>query len=240
MGKNKEGRPEWFKFWRRNRRQLDIEQLDMQSRGVVFTNMMRYFDGQDSALLDMSPVECMAFNVLKINVDDSFSEYADREKTNRENGCKGGRPAKTERNPENPMGFENTEETRRQKTDVICQMEEGLSGTEAGKPSRTRFIPPTLEEVAAYCHERGNKVSPQRFHDYYTANGWTQGKGKPIKDWKAAVRTWETDNQQKRQPAQQPKLDLSWRDSRSDTPDDAVEYPEGTGNYCQRWEVPHD
>lgn len=54
-----------------------------------------------------------------------------------------------------------------------------------------RFVPPTLEEVRAYCHERKNTVDPERFHDYYSANGWVQGKGKPIKDWKAAVRTWE-------------------------------------------------
>ena len=56
---------------------------------------------------------------------------------------------------------------------------------------RKRFTPPTLEEVRAYCEERHNTVDPQRFIDYYTANGWVQGKGKPVKDWKACVRTWE-------------------------------------------------
>ena len=54
-----------------------------------------------------------------------------------------------------------------------------------------RFIPPTVEEVAAYCAERQNNVDPQKFVDHYLANGWVQGKGKPIKDWKATVRTWE-------------------------------------------------
>ena len=54
-----------------------------------------------------------------------------------------------------------------------------------------RFTPPTLEEVSAYCLERGNNVDPQRFIDHYQANGWVQGKGKPIKDWRATVRTWE-------------------------------------------------
>ena len=54
-----------------------------------------------------------------------------------------------------------------------------------------RFVPPTVEEVQAYCRERGNQVDAQRFCDFYTANGWCQGRGKPIKDWRAAVRTWE-------------------------------------------------
>lgn len=55
----------------------------------------------------------------------------------------------------------------------------------------TIFTPPTVEEVQAYCKERKNNVDAQVFVDFYTANGWVQGKGKPIKDWKAAVRTWE-------------------------------------------------
>ena len=59
------------------------------------------------------------------------------------------------------------------------------------KRPHAHFVPPTLEEVRAYCQERKNNVDPERFHDYYSANGWAQGKGKPIKDWKAAVRTWE-------------------------------------------------
>lgn len=61
----------------------------------------------------------------------------------------------------------------------------------APPPSRSkRFVPPTVEEVASYCFERMSKVDPQRFVDYYTSNGWMVGKNK-MKDWKAAVRTWE-------------------------------------------------
>ena len=52
------------------------------------------------------------------------------------------------------------------------------------------FIPPTLEEVRAYCQERNNGVDPQKWYDFYSAKGWMIGKNK-MKDWKAAVRTWE-------------------------------------------------
>ncbi|MCL4193867.1 MAG: hypothetical protein KJZ87_19165 [Thermoguttaceae bacterium] len=55
---------------------------------------------------------------------------------------------------------------------------------------RACFVEPTVEEVRAYCHERGNAVDPQRFIDHYTANGWRVGKN-PMRDWKAAIRTWE-------------------------------------------------
>ncbi len=59
------------------------------------------------------------------------------------------------------------------------------------KNIKARFTRPTLEEIQAYCKERNNSVDAQRFYDYYSANGWVQGKGKPIKDWKACVRLWE-------------------------------------------------
>ena len=53
-----------------------------------------------------------------------------------------------------------------------------------------KFKPPTIEEVKAYCLERKNTVDPNKWHDHYTSNGWMVGKNK-MKDWKAAVRTWE-------------------------------------------------
>lgn len=56
--------------------------------------------------------------------------------------------------------------------------------------TREKFTPPTLEQVQAYCQERKNNVDPQRWLDHYTSNGWKVGRN-PMKDWKAAVRTWE-------------------------------------------------
>lgn len=53
-----------------------------------------------------------------------------------------------------------------------------------------RFIPPSLDDVIAYCKERNNSVDPQKWHDFYTSKGWMVGKNK-MKDWKASVRTWE-------------------------------------------------
>lgn len=51
---------------------------------------------------------------------------------------------------------------------------------------------PTLREVANYCKERKNTIDPVEFINYYEANGWVQGNSrKPIKDWKACIRTWE-------------------------------------------------
>lgn len=61
------------------------------------------------------------------------------------------------------------------------------------KVNTKKFIPPTVEEVKEYCIERNNNVDAERFIDYYTSNGWKVGKNS-MKDWKAAVRTWERRN----------------------------------------------
>lgn len=60
----------------------------------------------------------------------------------------------------------------------------------ARAPSSRRFTPPTVDEVAAYCRERGNAVDAQRFVDFYASKGWKVGSS-GMKDWRAAVRNWE-------------------------------------------------
>ncbi len=62
----------------------------------------------------------------------------------------------------------------------------------------TVFQKPTLEEITSYCQERNNSVNPNKFYDFYESKGWMVGKNK-MKDWKAAVRTWEGDLKVKKQ-----------------------------------------
>lgn len=62
------------------------------------------------------------------------------------------------------------------------------------KPSPKVFVPPTMEQVEEYCTERflknGIQIPAVEFFEFYTMKGWMVGKNK-MKDWKAAVRTWE-------------------------------------------------
>ena len=67
-----------------------------------------------------------------------------------------------------------------------------------------RFTPPTSDEVAAYCKERGNTINPQRFIDFYESKGWMVGTSK-MKNWKAAVRTWEG-KQQEQEPVRKRRM----------------------------------
>lgn len=66
----------------------------------------------------------------------------------------------------------------------------GKDSKEINSNNTRRFTPPTCDEVQAYCTERKNSVDVQQFMNYYESNGWRVGKN-PMKDWRAAVRTWE-------------------------------------------------
>ena len=70
------------------------------------------------------------------------------------------------------------------------KIEKEIDSSASTTTKRKRFEKPTLSEIKAYCIERGNKVDAQHFFDYYESNGWRVGKNS-MKDWKAAVRTWE-------------------------------------------------
>ena len=69
-------------------------------------------------------------------------------------------------------------------------------------------IHPSIEDVRAYCQERKNSVDPERWINYYTSNGWKVGKN-PMKDWKAAVRTWERNSYTPKEEDKLPVYDTS-------------------------------
>lgn len=79
-------------------------------------------------------------------------------------------------------------DTLRTKSDQIRLDKIRLEEKDKREPKR--FHRPTVEQIREYCTERKNSVDPQRFVDFYESKGWKIGKS-PMKDWKAAVRTWE-------------------------------------------------
>ena len=87
----------------------------------------------------------------------------------------------------NRQPIDNKPTTSRQQADITNNIN-NINNT--NNNNNRRFTPPNVEEVAAYCQERGNSISPEAFIDYYSSKDWMIGKNK-MKDWKAAVRNWE-------------------------------------------------
>lgn len=152
----------------------------------------------------------IAFSNIKDYLDKDGKIYEERCKRGRENGKFGGRPRKEKETDKTNIGLQKPKET--QQTNIRCVSEsDSVSESEsdsvsvsdvciADKPQKkraSRFTPPSVEEVRAYCFERGNNVDPERFVDFYESKGWTVGKNR-MRDWKAAVRNWERTNNDNR------------------------------------------
>ena len=100
--------------------------------------------------------------------------------------------------PENGMiTFESNCKQMNSDVPVIQSNTKSESESECERRARTRFTPPSLEEVRAYCQERGNIVDADKFWTYYDAGGWKDAKGNPVRNWKQKVITWERKEQPK-------------------------------------------
>ena len=75
-------------------------------------------------------------------------------------------------------------------------------------PKASAFVPPTLEEVTAYCTERGNTIDPEAFIAYYQARGWMLSNWRKMKAWQPAVITWEKHEKARASPVAYPKREL--------------------------------
>ena len=187
---------EYLKVWT-NFKEL-LEPLNDSERGRLFTVMLEY-------------AETAKAPELKGNeryVWPSAKQSIDRTRQDSLNASKGGRkPNQTEANRAEPDGTEQnrikpeqTEANYKEKDKDNINKENPLKRV---KESAPRFTPPTVEDVASYCKERNNSVNAQTFVDFYASKGWKVGNN-PMKDWKAAVRTWE--QRDNGQAVQKPKL----------------------------------
>lgn len=135
----------------------------------------------------------------------------DANEKRREDGKKGGRPSK-----EKPVVSENAEkekpmvskndESEKPNVNVNANANANANANEEKKKGG-RFAPPTLSEIKEYCQQRVREghpaVNPEKFLDYYEANGWKVGRNQ-MKDWKAAVRNWEQREKDSQKPEKPP------------------------------------
>jgi hypothetical protein len=164
-----------------------IKPLQDAEKGRLFDMMLQYAeDGTEPA--NFAGNECYTWPAAK-QIIDLTAEKAEKL---RQNGLKGGRPV-TKDNQEEANESKNNQSKANEshKEKKRNNKEKERNGKEAiNIVPLTRFVPPTEDEVALYCVERRNHVNAQKFVDYYSSNGWKVGRN-PMKDWKAAVRTWE-------------------------------------------------
>ena len=159
--------------------EIKAKEYDDEEKGRLLLAMLRY--AKDGTEGTMTGNERFVFPVFKAQIDEDIRVY----ETKVSNGSNGGRPPVNNRKPNE------TENNRTEPEETeTAKKEERRKKKEDKRESIGRFTPPTIEQVTEYCRERNNGVNPVKWFNYYTANGWKVGKN-PMKDWKAAVRTWE-------------------------------------------------
>lgn len=157
----------------------DMGDLGDAERGRLFTAMLEY--ASSGAVPDLRGNERFLWRTAKKNIDNQRESYETRCEVNARNGSLGGKRTQAKQS-----------EAKRNQANSSDSLQEQDKEKEKEKNKKiiTRFTPPTVDEVMAYCTERGNNVDPQTFVDFYEAKGWMVGKNR-MRDWKAAVRTWE-------------------------------------------------
>lgn len=191
-----------------------LELLTDAERGQLFLALFDY--SEHGVIPVFAGAQQMAFAFIKTSLDRDAAAWEDKREKRREAGREGGKQRAA--NLANAsFACADEADQANQAVPVLVPVPAPVpvpaikKGTD--KPSRApRFIPPSLEEVRAYCLERGNDVDAETFVDYYAAQGWRLANGRALKDWKAAIRTWEKRVQEKHrqnQPSSNIFLDLA-------------------------------
>ncbi len=155
--------------------------------GRLFRALMTYSATGEKTQLNGR--EEMAFDFISIDIDTAKERYTAKCAKLKANG-EAANATKCHQMPPNAP-----QERRKKKEDNPLTPLQGDEGVQ----SRSRFTPPAPDEVSAYCQERHNGIDGKEFCDFYASKGWIIGKSK-MKDWKAAVRTWERSRQQTAPP----------------------------------------
>lgn len=173
-----------------------IAELDDKTRLKVYDMICRYaLYGE--IIESENPIEKSLFTIIKPFIDSSEKR--------RSGGRKGGLSKKQSKIQEDNQGslqgslqnddkvaFENDASNKNMNMNKNKNKNKNKNMKEN---KRGGFSPPTLSEVQAYCKERNNNVDAETFVNFYQSKDWYVGKNK-MKDWKAAVRTWENKQQE--------------------------------------------
>ena len=173
---------------------VEIEPMSDEEAGQLFRWILEYVND-----LHPSVPKNIKYAVVQVKkqLDEDLERWKEMCKKNKENINKRWDTERNKNTPNNtteydriPLNTKNTDKDKDKDKDKDINISIKEKECIKEKTPTSRFIPPTPEEIKAYCEERNNLVDVERFYDFYQSKGWMVGKNK-MKDWKAAVRTWE-------------------------------------------------
>ena len=164
-----------------------MEQLNDAERGRLFTACLTYSKTGEAP--ELRGNERFVFPAFRSQIDRDNANYEEKCRKQSENARKRWDATACNGMPTDAKHAK-TKEKEKEKTKEKEKEKESKEKVASGDAPSSRFVPPTVEEVRAYCLERQNGIDPQAFVDFYASKNWMVGKTK-MSDWKASVRTWE-------------------------------------------------
>lgn len=169
-------------------------------RGRIMMAMLSYSATGEIPLFEGN--ERFIWPSVQSQIDRDLEAYRVKCSKNRANGAKGGRPPRNPTViPETERLFEKPQKAKEKEMEKENEKEnenESEKYTAELPPSPTPFSPPSVDDVRAYCNERGyTTIDPERFVSYYAAVQWKSGQA-VITDWRAKVDNWYRDDVNKK------------------------------------------
>ena len=207
MGKNKTGRPSWFKLFLHHKSL--IEAVPDEVAGKAIKAALRYFDTGE--VIDLDSLAGAVFAALKPHVDEAFEDFLRSVDTGRAGGQKRwGKGSTKEGRPPigslyHPIGVSTEADAEEEAEEE--EEREGEFYRADKPPAHVRFSSPSVEEVREYCNERRyTTIDPERFVSYYAARQWKVGQTS-ITDWRAAADSWNRNDVDKQnEKNERPKI----------------------------------
>ena len=173
-----------------------MDLLGDAERGRLFTAMLEY--ASTGTEPELKGNEKFLWAAAKSDIDRQAESYTKRCVANRKNVTNRYESLRTV--SKNYDSYQDKDKDKDKENNIIPLSPNGDCPPKGDRPPEKRFVKPTADEVRAYCAERGNHVDAQAFVDFYAAKGWKVGSA-PMKDWRAAVRTWEKRDAERKQSA---------------------------------------
>ena len=154
-----------------------VEQLTDEQAGDLFKHILRYVNDQEPQTDNV--ITRIAFEPIKQSLKRDLQKYEDIRKRNQDN-------ARKRWDATASSGIPNDTKNADSDSDSVS-----VSVSVTGKKEIKGFVKPTIEQLKEYMSEQGMNDIAENWLNHYEANGWMVGKNK-MKDWKASVRTWKT------------------------------------------------
>lgn len=172
-----------------------FESLPETSAGTLIKAIYDHFRGEDPHIADASLKA--VYDMIAARMDADGEKYEEI-RAKRTEAIRSRYTSQVNTNEYKSIQNEHVNENGNENVNVNVN----VSSNEDKKEKRKRFTPPTLEELRSYIREKGYTFEAETFIAYYDSNGWKIGRNQ-MRDWKAACRTWQQKEKERRKPAVQ-------------------------------------